>query len=61
MRTKEEILKDSNDHLRKAPNWDGTASLHERLTIEVLIDIRDILQYHLLRIGDLYSAFKEKD
>jgi len=61
MRTKNEILNESFSQTSKVPTWDATASLHERLTIEVLIDIRDILQYHLLRIGDLYSAFKEKE
>lgn len=43
MRTKEEILNDSLNQQSKLPQWDGTASLHERLTIEVLIDIRDQL------------------
>lgn len=43
MRTKDEIL----DHTIKpgpgSQKWDTTASTHERLTIEVLIDIRDQL------------------
>ena len=43
MRTKEEILNESLKLKSKTPDWDTTASLHERLTIEVLIDIRDIL------------------
>ena len=43
MRTKHEILGDSLASKPKTPHWDTTASLHERLTIEVLIDIRDKL------------------
>lgn len=43
MRTKEQILKESLDWKSKTPDWDVTASLHERLTIEVLVDIRDQL------------------
>lgn len=43
MRSKDEILKDSTKAMGNTPAWDNTASLHERLTIEVLIDIRDIL------------------
>ena len=61
MRTKDDILssaaRDIRDehHKPEAPLW------VEALKIEVWIDIRDILRDHLLRIGDLYSAFKEKD
>ena len=43
MRKKEQILKDSKRVMNKGTGWDDTASTHERLTIEVLIDIRDIL------------------
>jgi len=43
MRTKDEILSESLSKTNKVPAWDATASLHERLTIEVLLDIRDIL------------------
>jgi len=43
MRTKEQIL-DQAVRAKPAPgSWDCVASLHERLTIEVLIDIRDEL------------------
>ena len=43
MRIKDEILKEMLINKEKAPKWDSTASLHERLTLEVLIDIRDTL------------------
>lgn len=43
MRTKEQILKDSLEARTDEPQWDCTASRHEHLTIEVLIDIRDQL------------------
>ncbi len=43
MRTKEQILNDSQAKCSEVPQWDTIASLHEQLTIEVLIDIRDIL------------------
>jgi len=61
MRTKDDILKEVESCLLKRQS-NGTKSVGLRfLEIEVLIDLRDILQYQLLRIGDLYSAFKEKD
>ncbi|GAI73384.1 unnamed protein product [marine sediment metagenome] len=41
MRTKEQILNDSLKVQAKEPQWDCTASRHEQLTIEVLLDIRD--------------------
>jgi len=45
MRDKGEILSESLAKTHKVPDWDSTASLHERLIIEVLIDIRDILKH----------------
>ena len=48
MRKKDEILNDSLDFQAKYPVWGGTTTLHERLTIEVLIDIRD-------QLNSLYS------
>lgn len=53
MRTKEQILKDSTDRLDQVPEWDGTSSLHERLTIEVLIDIRDELSALITILGSV--------
>lgn len=61
MRTKDEILQESSKAVVEAPKEAQQMIAHEYLMLEVFIDIRDILQYHLLRIGDLYSAFKEKD
>ena len=49
MRTKDEILKESKDQAGNVPSFDATASLHERLTIEVWIDIRDVLYSSLDR------------
>ena len=43
MRTKKEILSESKKHELKTPIWDSEASVNERLTIEVLVDIRDFL------------------
>lgn len=43
MRQKQDILEELHRNKAKAPAWDTTASLHERITIEVLIDIRDAL------------------
>ena len=43
MRSKEEIIKESPRSKGNTPDWDSTASINERLTIEVLIDIRDEL------------------
>jgi len=43
MRSKEQILNDTVKVERGPIPWDSTASIHERLTIEVLIDIRDEL------------------
>lgn len=43
MRARQEILAEALDNKAKTPDWDTTASLHERLTLEVLVDIRDQL------------------
>jgi len=43
MRAKQLILEEIHRKANKTTDWDTTASLHERITIEVLIDIRDIL------------------
>ncbi|GAI03342.1 unnamed protein product [marine sediment metagenome] len=43
IRSKEQILNDSLKAQANEPQWDCTASRHEQLTIEVLIDIRDEL------------------
>ena len=48
MRTKKEILDDSLNTLLETPQRDRIASVHEQLTIEVLIDIRD-------QLNSLYS------
>lgn len=56
MRTKDEILKESKDRSGGLPQYDITASLHERLQIEVLIDIRDILYD---RLNYIYRLFYE--
>lgn len=61
MRTKDEIIKEL--HKNRQPGMYGgiPPDTKDSILIEAVIDIRDTLQYHLLRIGDLYSAFKEKD
>lgn len=51
MRTKGEILMDSLKVQEKEPQWDCTASRHEQLTIEVLIDIRDQLSSLRIILG----------
>lgn len=51
MRTKEQILNDSLKVQAKEPQWDCTASRHEQLTIEVLIDIRDQLSSLRIILG----------
>ena len=61
MRTKDEILTASRKAISKAPKEGQEMLEHEYLMLEVFIDIRDSLQYHLSRIGDLYSAFKDND
>lgn len=43
MRSKDVILQHSLEFQPKTPQWDCTPSLHEHLTIEVLIDIRDLI------------------
>lgn len=50
MRTKAEILKESFTQTEKVFRGEITASSHDRLTIEVLIDIRDILNQRLMQI-----------
>jgi len=60
MRTKKEILKDATDVISKVPAWDTTASLHERLTIEVLIDIRDGIELRACQIIDRLSGIPVK-
>ena len=52
MRTKSQILTEANKGQPAPGAWDTTASLNERLTIEVLIDIRDILQTRLISIDN---------
>lgn len=52
MRTKQEIIADLKKHANKAPDWDTTASLHERITIELLVDIRDVLQTRLISLDN---------
>lgn len=61
MRTKDEILNDLQTHVDKLDPQHQELAKVAMIETEIQIDIRDILQYHLLRIGDLYSAFKEKD
>jgi hypothetical protein len=61
MRTKDEIINVYKDESLTRSKTQDILGLTEALKLEVLIDIRDILQYHLLRIGDLYSSFKERD
>lgn len=43
MRSRQEILSDTLEQRTKTPSWDTTASLHERLMIEVFVDVRDEL------------------
>lgn len=50
MRKKAQILKDTTDTLRMGISHDATRAAHERLTIEILIDIRDVLNERLLEI-----------
>lgn len=60
MRTKEDILSESQNWVSKTPVWDTEAAINERLTIEVLIDIRDILDALLKDIGtNLFDHAKE--
>lgn len=61
MRAKGEIISDIKEHAHKAPDWDTTASLHERIQIEVLIDIRDILEGARFHLAKLIEDSKEKD
>ncbi len=61
MRVKDAIINDLKKHANKSPDWDTTASLHERIQIEVLIDIRDIIDFRLTEIDDwLYGIFTNK-
>lgn len=53
MRSKDQILSDSLDCKPKTPDWDVTASIHERLTIEVMIDIRDQLTALIVILGSV--------
>lgn len=53
MRSKQQILSDSLDTKVKTPQWDVTASIHERLTIEVLVDIRDQLTALITILGSI--------
>ena len=48
MRIKNEILDDSVNVQLETPQWERIAAVHEHLTIEVLIDIRD-------QLNSLYS------
>lgn len=51
MRKKEEILEEFNKHIKKA-NLEGQILLiSNRLSVEVLIDIRDILQRELMELS----------
>ena len=61
MRTKDEILRSAKTDINNSKASFPVSYWLRLRELEVLIDTRDILQYHLLRIGDLYSAFKEKD
>lgn len=61
MRTKDEILSVFHDESLDGISNQVLRGVMDSIKLEVMIDIRDIIQYHLLRIGDLYSAFKEKD
>lgn len=53
MRSKEEILADTIKPGPESQKWDTTASTHTRLTIEVLIDIRDRLTAIEIDAGQL--------
>jgi len=61
MRDKHEILKESHDQAPKAHDWDSTAILHERLTIEVLCDIRDELVAISSELTGLVANTQPKD
>jgi len=52
MRTKAQILDDAVRAKPAPGSWDCVASLHERLTIEVLIDLRDVIQQRLISIDN---------
>ena len=44
-----------------APKWDSTAAFHERILIEVLIDIRDILEMRFREINSDIYKIAQKD
>lgn len=54
MRTKDLILKVSEKAMESTPPWLNATSVHERLTLEVLIDIRDII-FKRLNLDDSIS------
>ena len=61
MRTKDEIIKESKNQAGNVPSFDATASLHERLTIEVLIDIRDALVISEKVLTSIYDSIVNTD
>jgi len=50
MREKGEILSESLDREADAPNWSFATLSQERLRLEVLIDIRDIIHKDIAQI-----------
>jgi len=61
MPAKQIILEQIHRKANKTPDWHTVASLHERITIEVLIDIRDNLNMLVTMLGGVgkigYRAF----
>ncbi|MBA7495812.1 hypothetical protein ES702_06403 [subsurface metagenome] len=61
MRSKDEILNDTVKVERGPIPWDSTASIHERLTIEILVDIRDMLHKDIAQIIEDLNFLANKD
>lgn len=60
MRTKDQILNDISDFQEKFPVWEGGQSLHDQLTVEVLIDIRDLFDHLICVLASIEKiAYRE--
>jgi len=61
IRNKGEILSEVFNNKAAPPEWDATALLHERLILEVLIDIRDTIKEGLDDIDSAIHIINIKD
>lgn len=61
MRSKVDILNDSQEERSDEPQCDFTASLIQKLLLESVIDIRDIIELRACQIIDRIAEISHKD